>query len=90
METDSDFHGPVNIGNPNEFTISELASIIYELIPETKSKIEFKDFPKDDPTRRKPDISLAKEKLKWKPKVELKEGLIKTINYFKSIKNENV
>jgi len=85
METDSDFHGPINLGNPNEFTISELSNIIYELIPETKSKIEYKEFPTDDPTKRKPDISLAKEKLEWEPHVELKEGLIKTINYFKSI-----
>jgi len=86
MATDNDFHGPVNLGNPDEFTIAELATKVLQMIPETKSKIVLKPFQKDDPTRRKPDITLANEKLKWKPKIKLEQGLVKTIKYFKSIK----
>lgn len=83
MRNTENFVGPVNIGNPNEFTIKELAEKILELIPETKSKIIYKDLPQDDPKQRKPDISLAKEKLDWEPKVQLEEGLTKTIDYFR-------
>lgn len=78
------FTGPVNIGNPGEFTMLELANKVLELA-ESKSKIEYKPLPQDDPMKRKPDISLAKEKLKWEPKVLLAEGLKHTIEYFKSV-----
>lgn len=78
------FIGPVNLGNPAEYTILELALMIKELT-NSKSEIVFKPLPKDDPTRRQPDISLAKEKLNWEPKVSIKEGLLKTIEYFEKI-----
>tara|TARA_B100000945_G_scaffold92263_2_gene72036 strand:+ start:652 stop:1587 length:936 start_codon:yes stop_codon:yes gene_type:complete len=81
MNTEKEFTGPVNLGNPVEFTILDLAQMIIELT-NSKSKIVFKKLPKDDPKQRKPDISLAKEKLKWEPKVNLKQGLIETIKYF--------
>jgi UDP-glucuronate decarboxylase len=79
---ESDCIGPVNLGNPEEFTILELAKKVTKII-HSKSKIEYKELPIDDPCRRKPDISLSKEALKWKPKIQLEEGLIKTIDYFK-------
>jgi UDP-glucuronate decarboxylase len=85
MNNDQNFIGPVNIGNPGEFTIKELAEKILKLIPESKSKIIYKDLPQDDPKQRQPDISLAKEKLNWKPKINLEEGLKKTITYFRQI-----
>lgn len=82
MKTSDDFIGPVNIGNPGEFSIMELANIIIRLT-NSSSKIIHKPLPQDDPTQRKPDISLAKEKLSnWEPKIKLEEGLIKTIEYF--------
>ncbi|RRQ49499.1 SDR family oxidoreductase [Maribacter algicola] len=82
MDTDDDFIGPINIGNPGEFTMLELAQNIIE-ITGSKSKIIHLPLPSDDPMQRKPDISLAKEKLKdWEPSVDLKSGLIKTIEYF--------
>lgn len=84
MATSNDFTGPVNIGNPNEFTIIELAETIIRLT-NSKSKLIFKSLPKDDPQQRRPDISLAKEKLDWNPKIELEEGLKKTILYFETI-----
>lgn len=87
MQTDKGFTGPVNIGNPNEFTILELANKVIELTG-SKSKIKYIPLPSDDPTQRKPDISLAKEKLSWQPKVQLNEGLIKTIEYFDFILSE--
>ena len=78
--------GPINIGNPNEFTIYELAKEVLSQI-QTKSKIIHKDLPLDDPTQRKPDISRAKQHLNnWNPEIELKEGLKKTIAYFKNEK----
>ena len=77
------FIGPVNIGNPNEFTILELAQKVIELT-NSKSKIIHLPLPQDDPTQRQPDISLAKEKLNWQPHIELAEGLPTTIAYFKS------
>ncbi len=83
MNNDRDFIGPVNIGNPNEFTMKELAELILKLIPESKSKIIFKDLPQDDPKQRKPVIDLAKEKLNWEPKIKLEDGLKKTIEYFR-------
>jgi UDP-glucuronate decarboxylase len=81
----SGFVGPVNLGNPTEFTILELAENVIKLTG-SKSKVIFEDLPEDDPTRRRPDISLAKEKLKWEPKVELDEGLKATVGYFEEIK----
>ena len=83
MNNSSDFTGPVNIGNPDEFTIKELAEKVLALIPESKSKLIYKPLPQDDPRQRQPDISLAKEKLGWAPKVKLNEGLIKTVDYFR-------
>jgi len=85
MESDS-WTGPVNLGNPGEFTIKELAEKIISLTG-SKSKIIFKDLPADDPKQRKPDINLAKEKLSWEPKVQLEEGLVKTIEYFRAVLN---
>ena len=85
MNNEDGFIGPVNMGNPDEFTIKELAEKVIELIPKTKSRIIYKDLPQDDPKRRKPDISLAKEKLNWQPKVKLDKGLKKTIKYFENV-----
>ena len=84
MSGPDDFVGPVNLGNPDEFTILELAKKIVK-ITNSKSKIVFKPLPQDDPMQRRPDISLAKEKLKWQPTVKLDEGLKKTIKYFDTI-----
>jgi UDP-glucuronate decarboxylase len=84
MNTDDSVIGPVNIGNPNEFTMLELAQKVIELTG-SKSKIVFCPLPSDDPKQRKPDISLAKSLLDWEPKVQLEEGLKKTIDYFKKI-----
>ncbi len=84
MNVGSDFVGPVNIGNPIEFTIRELAETVIELSG-SRSELVFEPLPSDDPTRRRPDISLAKEKLDWEPKVMLREGLAKTIDWFQSI-----
>jgi UDP-glucuronate decarboxylase len=86
MATDDSFTGPVNIGNPGEFTIKELAEKVIELT-KSSSKITYFPLPQDDPMQRKPDNSLAKEKLNWEPKVPLEEGLIKTIDYFKTTLN---
>jgi len=80
----SNYNYPVNIGNPNELTVKVLANIILELM-DSKMNITYLPLPQDDPTNRNPDITLAKELLDWTPKTELKEGLIKTINYFKKI-----
>lgn len=84
MNTREDFTGPVNIGNPNEFTIRELAEKVIELTG-TKSKIVFEDLPSDDPMQRQPDITLARKELNWEPKIQLEEGLKKTIEYFKQV-----
>ena len=84
MEQD-EFIGPVNLGNPGEFTIKQLAEKVLQMIPESTSKIIYKDLPKDDPRQRKPDISLAKEKLGWEPGVVLEDGLEKTIGYFREV-----
>ena len=76
--------GPMNLGNENEFSVLNLAHNILE-ITSSESKIVFKDLPSDDTKQRKPDITYAKEIISWKPQVELKEGLSKTIEYFKNI-----
>jgi UDP-glucuronate decarboxylase len=87
LNTPDSFIGPVNIGNPGEFTILELAEKVIKLT-NSKSKLTFKPLPQDDPLQRKPDISLAKEKLNnWEPKIDLDEGLKRTIQYFKSSLN---
>ena len=77
------FQGPVNIGNPDEFTINELAHMVLEKIPGNSEMSYLHALPGDDPKQRKPDISLAKEKLDWFPQVKLSNGLDKTISYFK-------
>jgi UDP-glucuronate decarboxylase len=83
MMSSDDFVGPVNIGNPNEFTILELAQKVIELTG-SKSKIIKKPLPPDDPAQRQPDISLIRKKLEWEPKVDLRDGLTRTIEYFES------
>lgn len=83
MENDS-FIGPVNLGNPGEFTMLELAEKVLKFT-DSKSRLIHCPLPSDDPTKRRPDISLAKEKLDWQPKIKLDEGLIKTIAYFKNV-----
>ena len=88
MDTEQGFTGPMNIGNPNEFTMLELAELTLELT-NSKSKIIYQELPTDDPKQRQPDISLAKEKLNWEPKVQLKDGLIRTIKYFDHILSNN-
>ncbi len=83
MNSEKGFTGPVNIGNPREFTIKELANLVVEKIGGS-SQVIHKDLPADDPTQRRPDITLAKTKLGWEPTIQLSEGLDKTINYFKT------
>lgn len=82
MNNKNGFIGPVNLGNPQEFTIKNLALKIIKLIPKSKSRIVYQELPSDDPMQRQPDISLAKKELDWEPKIQLDEGLIKTIEYF--------
>lgn len=84
MNTEPGFTGPVNLGNPGEFTMLELAEKVIELTG-SKSKLTFMPLPQDDPKQRQPNIELAKAKLGWEPKVNLENGLIKTIKYFKSL-----
>lgn len=81
MASPDDFTGPVNLGNPIEFTIKELAEKVIE-ITNSKSKLSLKPLPQDDPKQRQPDITLAKKELNWEPKIKLEDGLIKTIKYF--------
>jgi UDP-glucuronate decarboxylase len=84
MMNQNDFIGPVNLGNPEEYTVIELAKKVIKMT-ESSSKIVFKPLPENDPTRRRPDISLAKEKLNWQPTVVVDEGLKKTIEYFREV-----
>lgn len=84
MATDDGLPGPVNLGNPGEFTILELAEAIIRL-SDSRSEVIFKPLPSDDPLQRQPDITLAKEQLDWEPKINLEDGLRKTIEYFKGI-----
>jgi UDP-glucuronate decarboxylase len=84
MNAPDDFIGPCNIGNPTEFTVRELAELALELTG-SKSRIVYEPLPQDDPTRRQPDITLAKRHLQWEPQVPLREGLKKTIAWFRSI-----
>jgi len=82
MATPADFPGPVNIGNPHEFTILELAELVVRIVG-GKSKLVIRPLPSDDPRRRQPDISLARQRLEWEPKVSLEDGLKETIAYFR-------
>jgi UDP-glucuronate decarboxylase len=84
MNSPDDFTGPLNLGNPNEFSILELAEKVIELTG-TRSKIVFKPLPADDPLQRQPDTTLAQEMLNWRPSINLEKGLIKTIEYFSSV-----
>jgi UDP-glucuronate decarboxylase len=86
MNSDDEFIGPVNLGNPGEFTIRELAEKTLAMTNSSSELINM-PLPLDDPTQRQPNISLAKEKLGWEPVIKLEEGLGKTIDYFKSIIN---
>jgi UDP-glucuronate decarboxylase len=83
MASPSDVIGPINMGNPNEFTIKELAQAVLKMVG-GPSKLVFKDLPQDDPKQRQPNITLAKETLKWEPRIMLDEGLQKTVSYFKN------
>ena len=84
MDSPDDFTGPINIGNPVEFRIMELAEKVIKLT-DSKSKLVYEKLPDDDPIQRQPDINLAKEKLGWEPKIHLEEGLIMTIHYFENL-----
>ncbi|WP_323799222.1 UDP-glucuronic acid decarboxylase family protein [Parasphingorhabdus sp.] len=88
MDTGPDFPGPINLGNPNEFTMLELSELVLE-ITGSKSKLVKMPLPQDDPRQRQPDISLARAKLDWEPKMQLREGLTKTIEYFDELLKRN-
>jgi dTDP-glucose 4,6-dehydratase len=80
----SNYNLPINIGNPHEITIKQAAEIIKKLIPESNSVIQYRDLPSDDPMQRKPDITKAQTILGWNPTVDLQDGLLETIQYFKN------
>jgi UDP-glucuronate decarboxylase len=84
MNNASQFVGPVNIGNPNEFTMLELAQTVIELTG-SRSNLVHRDLPQDDPKQRQPDIALARERLGWQPGIELRDGLVRTIEYFRGL-----
>ena len=84
MDLDGNLPGPINLGNPYEFTMNELAEKVIGLT-NSNSKIIYKPLPEDDPKQRQPEISKAKELLGWQPKIQLEEGLVKTIAYFDSL-----
>jgi UDP-glucuronate decarboxylase len=84
MDSEKGFYGPVNIGNPGEFTMLELAEKVLRFTG-SKSRLVYKPLPQDDPRQRKPDITLARAKLDWSPKVPLDDGLTQTIAYFKKL-----
>ncbi len=86
MATPKEFTGPMNLGNPNEFTIKELAETVIELTG-SSSKLIFETLPQDDPKQRQPDITLARNTIKWEPEIQLKQGLVKTIDYFVKVIN---
>ena len=87
MDSPDDFSGPCNLGNPSEFTILELANLVIEMT-KSKSQLAYHPLPADDPKQRQPDITLAKTRLNWTPSIELREGLQKTIEYFRPIAAE--
>ena len=89
MATGHDVTGPINLGNPVEFTMLELAELVLEMTG-SSSKIEFLPLPQDDPTRRRPDISRARDTLSWDPRTQLRQGLEATIDYFTSVRAEGV
>jgi UDP-glucuronate decarboxylase len=89
MNSADDLTGPINIGNPNEFTIIELAELVQEIIGK-KCKIIFKPLPLDDPRQRRPDIGLAQNELGWSPKILLPEGLRRTVDYFDKLFSRGV
>lgn len=84
MNSENDFVGPVNIGNPSEFTMVQLAELVKSKT-RSRSELVYRPLPMNDPTQRKPDISLAREKLDWQPTIELSDGLDRTIAYFKRL-----
>ncbi|MCW8926496.1 MAG: SDR family NAD-dependent epimerase/dehydratase, partial [Xanthomonadales bacterium] len=84
MNSDPDLTGPVNLGNPNEFSIKELAEMIIEMVG-NGSKIVYKPLPEDDPTQRQPDITQARAELNWHPSIALADGLKPTIDYFRQL-----
>lgn len=88
MDSSDDVTGPINLGNPGEFTIRELAEHVVSLVG-SKSKLVFRPLPQDDPKQRRPDISKAKAVLDWQPKVQLREGLVRTISYFDDLLKKN-
>ncbi|MFZ2080776.1 MAG: NAD-dependent epimerase/dehydratase family protein, partial [Xanthobacteraceae bacterium] len=88
MDTPNDVTGPINLGNPEEFTILELASLVIELTG-SRSRIVHRPRPQDDPRQRRPDISKANDILKWTPKIKLAEGLSKTIEYFENLLSDD-
>ena len=88
MNTPDEVTGPMNLGNPVEFTIRQLAELVFELVG-TKPRLVFKPLPSDDPRQRQPDITLAKEALAWEPKIALRDGLIRTIVYFDALLNNS-
>ena len=83
MDSEEGFPGPVNLGTPREFTVRELAEMIINQIG-SRSKLQFEPLPQDDPLQRKPDISLARNRLGWEPGVKLEDGLAKTIEHFRA------
>ncbi len=85
MNNELNFQGPVNLGNPVEYTIIQLANEIIRLMPESRSRIIYRPLPSDDPKLRRPDISIAKKILGWSPKINLEVGLIRTVKYFEKI-----
>ena len=89
MDTEDSFIGPINLGNPNEISLNQLASEVLRLT-KSNSKVVFTDLPQDDPMRRKPDISLALKNLNWLPKYDLEKGLMNTINHFKTLSNNDI
>jgi UDP-glucuronate decarboxylase len=84
-EAPPDVIGPVNLGNPDEFTIRELAELVRELGGSSSRIVSARELPQDDPARRRPDITLARTKLGWEPRVPLREGLARTIDWFRSV-----
>ena len=84
MNSDDSITGPINMGNPNEFTILELSELIIKLC-QSSSSVKFESLPENDPKQRKPNIQKANELLNWKPSIQLKEGLTQTIEYFKQV-----
>ena len=84
MDTPDDFTGPVNLGNPGEFTIRELAEKVIDMTG-SSSKLTFEPLPSDDPTQRRPDITLARSQLRWEPTIDLEAGLAMTVAYFEEL-----